>query len=295
MQYQSFKVTLLKTTFLVLTALLPLFVRAQVVPLPNAFAHNDYFHQRPLFDALDNGYTYVEADIFLKDGNLVVAHLNPYFKEGRTLEILYLKPLLKRVTENSGTVYKGYSDGFTLMIDIKTNADATYAVLKKLLQQYGGILSHYKNGVFIPGPVTIVISGNKPYKAISSETQRLAFIDADLLQSPAPVSSGQVYTMASCKYSKLLNWKGDGNIPPPQKQRLKWFIAEAHKAGKKVRLWASPENMNVWRELLSCGVDLINTDKLAMLKSFLIENAFTYASADKITLPISSVDLPYSR
>ena len=28
---------------------------AEVSPLPNAHAHNDYAHQRPLFDALDSG------------------------------------------------------------------------------------------------------------------------------------------------------------------------------------------------------------------------------------------------
>ncbi|MFD0752074.1 phosphatidylinositol-specific phospholipase C/glycerophosphodiester phosphodiesterase family protein [Mucilaginibacter calamicampi] len=280
MQHQRLKVTFLKTIFLVLLALPPLISSAQVIPLPNAFAHNDYFHDRPLFDALDNGYTYIEADVFLKNGKLIVAHLNPFFKESRTLENLYLKPLQKRIAESSGTVYKGYNDQFTLMIDIKNNADETYAVLKKVLQQYSKILSRYQNGVFIPGPVSIVISGNKPHNAIMSETDSFAFIDADLLQSSGPISVRHIYTMASCKYSKLLNWKGDGNMPAPQKRRLTWFIAEAHKGGKKVRLWASPENKDVWRELLSCGVDLINTDKLTMLKSFLIDNASIYASAN---------------
>ena len=38
----------------------------QVVPLPNAHAHNDYEHKRPLFDALDHGFCSVEADVFLE-------------------------------------------------------------------------------------------------------------------------------------------------------------------------------------------------------------------------------------
>jgi hypothetical protein len=38
---------------------------AQTIILPNAYAHNDYWHKRPLLDALDNGFTYVEADVFL--------------------------------------------------------------------------------------------------------------------------------------------------------------------------------------------------------------------------------------
>ena len=34
-------------------------------PLEKAFAHNDYEHERPLYDALQNGFTNIEADIIL--------------------------------------------------------------------------------------------------------------------------------------------------------------------------------------------------------------------------------------
>ena len=49
---------------------------AQGVPraLPAAHAHNDYLHKRPLLDALAQGFCSVEADIFLVDGALLVAH-----------------------------------------------------------------------------------------------------------------------------------------------------------------------------------------------------------------------------
>ena len=57
---------------------------AQSTPLLNAFAHNDYCHKHPLYDALENGFTSIEADIFLKDGKLIVAHIFPYFKGKRT-------------------------------------------------------------------------------------------------------------------------------------------------------------------------------------------------------------------
>ena len=43
-------------------------------PLINAHAHNDYEHPRPLLDALDHGFCSVEADIYLVEGQLLVAH-----------------------------------------------------------------------------------------------------------------------------------------------------------------------------------------------------------------------------
>src|ERR1700761_1010538 len=75
---------------------------AQSTPLVNGFAHNDYRHKHPLYDALDNGFTNIEADIFLEDSSLVVAHVCPFFRRGKTLEKLYFKPLYEQVMKNGG-------------------------------------------------------------------------------------------------------------------------------------------------------------------------------------------------
>src|ERR1700761_2393448 len=109
---------------------------AQSTPLVNGFAHNDYRHKHPLYDALDNGFTNIEADIFLKDNKLIVAHVFPYFKGKRTLETLYLKPLSERIAANNGKVYTNYNTPVILMIDIKTDANKTYEALKPLLDKY---------------------------------------------------------------------------------------------------------------------------------------------------------------
>ncbi|MEJ7680273.1 MAG: hypothetical protein WKG06_20945 [Segetibacter sp.] len=51
---------------------------SQNIHLPNAYAHNDYWHKRPLFEALENGHTHIEADIFLRKGNLIATHIFPF-------------------------------------------------------------------------------------------------------------------------------------------------------------------------------------------------------------------------
>src|SRR6185295_14563982 len=66
-------------------------------PLPQAHAHNDYEHARPLLDALDHGFCSVEADIWLTPDGLLVAHDRKDLKPARTLEALYLDPLRERV------------------------------------------------------------------------------------------------------------------------------------------------------------------------------------------------------
>src|SRR5215475_1398103 len=68
-----------------------------VVPLRHAHAHNDYEHKRPLLDALDHGFCSIEADIYLVDGQLLVAHDRRDVRPERTLQALYLDPLRERV------------------------------------------------------------------------------------------------------------------------------------------------------------------------------------------------------
>lgn len=265
-----------KALIVCLLFVLPLAVKAQSITLVNGFAHNDYRHKRPLLDAETNGYTHIEADVFLHGGKLVVAHINPYFKGKRTLENLYLAPLSAQAAKNNGRVYAGNDQSVTLMVDIKTNAQKTYAELKTLLEKYRPILSSYDNGKVTMRAVTIVLSGHKPYDIVRNEKNRVAFIDEDLRKVDRDTIAN-VSRMASCKYSKLLKWKGNGNISEREKQRLCDYVSIAHKNGEQVRLWASPDNKVVWKEILSCGVDLINTDKLVALKDFLIAQSTTDA------------------
>ena len=240
---------------------------AQTAMLPNAFSHNDYRRKRPLQDALNHGFRYVEADVYLRKGKLIVAHILPCLKKNRTLEGLYLQPLLDYV-ERRDQPQNLIDTPITLMIDIKSDADQTYHALLELLEKYKPILSHYDSTGTIPGKVTIVVTGNKPAKLISDKNSGYVFMD-DNLRQITPYNFSELYPIASCKYSRLLKWKGKGAISPEDKRRLKFYVAEAHKRGRKVRLWASPENKMVWNELLACKVDLINTDRLSSLRRFL--------------------------
>lgn len=158
------------------------------------------------------------------------------------------------------------------MIDIKTGAQKTYAALQAVLEKYRPMLSSYDDGVMTPRAVTIVLSGHKPYDIVKAAKNRLVFIDEDLRKVERDTIAN-VSQMASCKYSKLLKWRGNGIMSMHERQRLLNYVQLAHKNGDQVRLWASPDNKVVWKEILSCGVDLINTDKLATLKDFLVERS----------------------
>jgi glycerophosphoryl diester phosphodiesterase len=238
-----------------------------VVPLDQAHAHNDYWHERPLFDALDRGFTSVEADVLLVDGKLLVGHEPAELKPERTLESLYLAPLAERVRQNGGEVYPN-GRRFLLLVDIKSDAQETYAVLQEALAQYADMLTTVEHGKVRPGVVTVVISGNRPTEALAAAEVRFAGWDGRVtdLASGAPA---HLMPMISDNWSNHFTWIGNGPLPDSERAKLNEIVRRAHGAGRIVRFWATPENEAVWRELRAAGVDLIGTDELDRLAKFL--------------------------
>jgi hypothetical protein len=241
--------------------------RPSVAPLENAHAHNDYLHDRPLFDALDHGFTSLEADIFLIDGQLLVGHARDALKPERTLESLYLAPLAKRVYENGAHVYSK-PGRFFLLIDIKDDPAQTYRVLEKVLAKYADMLTTVEAGNLRPGAIAVVLTGNRPTIDVSSPQVRYVGLDGRLsdLNSRDPA---HWMPMISDNWPKTFTWKGDGPMPAKEEAKLRSIVKQVHTAGRMVRFWGTPENEAVWRELRTAGVDLINTDQLERLAKFL--------------------------
>jgi hypothetical protein len=238
-----------------------------VVPLRSAHAHNDYEHTRPLLDALDHGFCSVEADIYLRDGQLLIGHTPLDLKPGRTLEKLYLDPLRERIRANGGRVYpKG--PPFYLLIDVKTEAKSTYLALDRVLARYADLLSTTRNGKYEEKAVTAVVSGNRARVVMAAQDMRYAGVDGRLsdLDSSEPA---HLLPWISDRWSAHFTWKGQGPMPEEERSKLKRIVAQAHTCGRLVRFWDTPELPAVWTELRHAGVDLINTDKLAELQQFL--------------------------
>ncbi|MFR9726116.1 phosphatidylinositol-specific phospholipase C/glycerophosphodiester phosphodiesterase family protein [Streptomyces sp. MS19] len=243
-------------------------------PLPQAHAHNDYEHPRPLLDALDHGFGSVEADIWLVDGQLLVAHDAVDLDPARTLEALYLDPLLARVRAHRGAVHRGWGQDFQLLIDIKTPGDATYRELSQRLRPYRSVFSSATPGRVHTRAVTAVISGDRAARApMEAERVRYAFYDGrpEDLGSGAPAS---FVPLISANWTSLFSWPGTGPFPAAQRDVLHRYVGAAHAAGQRVRFWATPDVPGpardaVWSELLAAGVDHLNTDDLPGLAAFL--------------------------
>lgn len=238
-------------------------------PLPRAHSHNDYWRQRPLHDALECGFCSVEVDIFRVDGKLLVGHEPHELRPERTLESLYLEPLRARVKQSGGRVYPD-TPHFYLLIDVKSEAHATYNALHKILERYDDLFTRYEGSRQVERAVRAVLSGNRiPLEQLKRE--RLHFIGYDgRLSDLSDDAPATLMPWVSDNWTRLFRWNGRGTFPEDEYAKLRQIVQQAHAKGYQLRFWATADLPTVWEVLWDAGVDLIGTDVPPLLRDFML-------------------------
>jgi len=200
-----------------------------VPPVEQAHAHNDYEHDRPLTDALRQGFTSVEADVWLVRGELLVAHDREDVDPDRTLESLYLDPLAERVAVHGGAVYEGWDDSLQLLVDIKSVGPRTYRALHRELRTHRELVTRFAPQL-VEGPVEVVVSGNRALALMQAQQRRYAGYDGRL----ADLASGlepELMPLVSDNWTNHFTWTGAGPMPEGELDRLQTLVRRAHGAG----------------------------------------------------------------
>ncbi|MGO1949708.1 MAG: hypothetical protein ACTH1D_08745 [Mycobacteriaceae bacterium] len=235
--------------------------------LPQAHAHNDYLHPTPLWDALAQGFTSIEADIWFEDGQLLLGHTQPEAttgpQAGRSLEDWYLKPLAEWVRGTGGQVYPDRTEPVRLLVDVKDGGADTLARTEELLASYSDVLTHVEDGQLTPGAVQVVYSGEPPFETIADRPVRYGFYDgreSDLTGTDA--LDARDMPLVSSTWTDVI---GDPT----------GFVERADGHGADSRVWGVPETDPVgkratWAAQLRAGLDVIGTDDLVGLREFLV-------------------------
>ncbi len=217
-------------------------------------SHNDYVQKHPLKTAFEARMGSIEADVFLVDNNLYVAHeakeINPTF----TLVDLYLKPLTELV--QTGKAYP-----LIILIDIKTHADSTLDEVVQQIARYPVVLGENC-------PVKFVISGNRPNPTKWASYPPFIQFDGRPHEIYTP-QQWQRVGMVSDSFNNFISEKGQKTINQETFNKMKAVADTIHTQGKKVRFWATPDTQKVWKALAKMGVDFINTDTPKALRGFL--------------------------
>ena len=258
---------MLRLTLLCCLALVSVTRAAEPVALPHAHSHNDYEQKRPFFDAAERGFGSIEADIYLVDGKLLVAHNRQDVKPERTLAALYLDPLRAAVQSHGGRVYRNGPASIILLVDVKSEAGPTYAALHAELTRYADLLTVFRGTAREVRAVTVIISGNRATPDVAAQAERYAAVDGrreDLKNNPPAT----LVPLVSENWNSVFSWRWKGDMPPDQKEKLVQWVSQAHAQGRQVRFWNTPDRADAWQLLRAAGVDLIGTDHLAELQTF---------------------------
>ena len=233
--------------------------QAQEYSSSNIHSHNDYAGALPFYGAYANETGVIEADVFLVNNELFVAHTAKEIGAHNTLKSLYLEPLAAKVKVSEGKAYQS-NKPLILMIDVKSEAETTLKVIADQLKTFPEIISN-KN-------VKIVISGNRP--SINKWTTYPEFIcfDGRLNETYSPAELARV-EMISEDLHKITVWNGKGVLTQTDLEKIQQSIKIAHDQNKKVRFWATQDNVNTWMTLMNLKVDFIGTDNVPALAQFI--------------------------
>lgn len=220
------------------------------------FAHNDYAKTRPFVDAYEQRADFIEADVWLQDGKLVVSHEKPT-RQLPTLDSLYLQPIARLFQQYKDRPSSDRDYTFSLVIDIKENPAEVIPKLLAMLQANLVCFNRMANAK----AVQVIISGSRP---------RIdTFLDYPLLQfdgRPSEVydqETLQRVAMISDNFQSYSRWDGLGDLSSEDRDKLKRVVKRAHSDNKPFRFWAAPDTPNSWKQLRKLGVDIINTDKVS--------------------------------
>lgn len=238
-------------------------------PIPLGHSHNDYTRARPLWEALENGFTSLEIDVYTAgDGTLRVSHLPLALAGKPTLETLYLKPLREWIDKNGGHVYPDTDVVLTLMIDLKGNGNVTYPILKKTLLPYRPYITIYNGRSVQKGPLRLMLSGNRPVDSLAAEKEQWFSLDG-ALGTDYDGKNVRV-DRESAPFAAHFKKTKDGSFSAEERDRLLKFVEQTGNKNRELRFWAAGNNPKRWQALAQAGVTVINADKLELFRQWVM-------------------------
>ena len=225
-------------------------------------SHNDYAQKRPFWGAYEAGADSIEADVFLVNGDLLVAHSRKELKKENTLRRLYLEPLREVMRKNGG---RAYSDGkpLQLLIDLKNGKPALDRLVEMVEKEgYRECFDIVKN----PSAARLTATGDHSGIADFFAYPDYVFFDVPPIKKLADGQYKRVPLISH--YARAYTKWRSGEMPEADKAKIRAAVREAHAKGCKFRLWGYPDNPEAWRLAGELGLDYINTDRPAAASAF---------------------------
>ncbi len=226
-------------------------------------SHNDYTRTAPFWEAYSQHCGSIEADVYLQDGEILVAHDRKDLSPDRNLREMYIEPIVKLFRSNGGRMWKDSPQRLLLVVDVK-HPDALQPVVE--------LVGAYPDVFDVPDGVRVVLSGNRPAPEHFTDYPSYIWFDGDFdAEGLLPYTPAQLekVAMISTNFRRFAHkWNGKGRMIQTDLEAVKGAIEAVHAAGKPIRFWNSPEVTTSYFTFLNLGVDIINTDKPAVAARF---------------------------
>ena len=226
-------------------------------------SHNDYERPNPFWDAYNEHFDSVEADVYCIDGILYVSHDRKDVRSERTFEALYLEPVLKVFELNGGRPWADSGQTLQLLVDIKETTEPTLSTLTGLLDAHRDVFDPAVN----PFAVRVVMTGNIPEPEDFADYPDYIFFDGNLNLDYTDAQLQRI-ALFSAPFYKYSLWRGRGRGNKAGWKKVTDAVQHAHALGKPIRFWGAPESATVYRVFPSRGIDYVNSDRPAECAQF---------------------------
>lgn len=230
----------------------------------NAHSHNDYEQKTPFLLAYNAHFGSIEADIWAVNGDLFVAHERAKITPEKTMESLYILPIVNFYRANNGKAWKDSKANFQLLIDLKTGVEPTLSLLVEKLKKYPEVFDPAVN----INAVRVTITGNRPKPEEFNKYPAFIFFDGNIDKKYDKDQLKRV-ALYSENLGNFTKWKGAEAIPEKEEARLKQIIDSVHGIGKTIRFWNAPDMPAAWKKLINLKADYLNTDHIPELSTWL--------------------------
>lgn len=245
-------------------------VFGQVEIMPNLVLTKVFETEKDMWPTFTQGVVHYEADIMYIYGEVYVTEHMPDSANHNlpTLRNTYLMPIYSQYKKNQGKVHPNFDEEMYLFLNIKFDPRKTYQKIWEQVSPYHEMLTYRVGPQWHDGKLKVIFVGNAPMRTFQQE--RVSFAAAQgTVDDLAKNYDNKIMPLIGIDFEDEIEWNGVGKMPFDEYKKFKDVVQEAHKQGKKVRVYNLPEEENVWDVMHTAGVDMISSKNPEAFKAFL--------------------------
>jgi len=231
----------------------------------------NFTSKNELWESIGNGIINFETDVMYIYGKLYVTSLMPDSANHKipTLTDAYLYPLFNQFKKNNGEIIPGYQGDIFLILNISNQPVQVYKELATEMRPFTEMLSFELGGVKHPGKLRILIKDNNQLEKINSIKPSFLGLVGSLADIDKNTDSGKM-PIIEVDLGEITSWKGTGNIPFEDFQKIKDLVAKVHTQNKKISFRNCPTYKAIADVIQTSKADFVSTQEAIKMSGYFV-------------------------